>query len=177
MRSRLRTVRGAVKAMELPMSLARRPFPGKARISALAGMFALPLLASCAYDDGYYDPSPGYGYDYGNGGYNYGYGGVYGHGGYGYNYGYGSPCWPYGCGGDWHHRHHHHQGSGDDGDNHDDGNNHHHHHGSGDMSGGRPPTGPGRQANDAPDAGKRPDPRRSPSSPYIWVPQPKDSKN
>ena len=67
-------------------------------------MFALPLLASCAYDDGYYDPAPGYGYDYGNGGYNYGYGGVHGYGGYGYNYGYGNPCWPYGCDGDWHHR-------------------------------------------------------------------------
>ena len=57
------------------MSLARRLFPGKVRFSALAGVFALPLLASCAYDDGYYDPSPGYGYGYGGGGYGYGYGG------------------------------------------------------------------------------------------------------
>jgi hypothetical protein len=156
--------------MEYPMSLTRRLLPGKARFSALTGLLALPFLASCAYNDGYYDPSPGYGYDYGNGGYNYGYGGVYGYGGYG------NPCWPYGCGGDWHHRRHHHQGWGDDNDDGDNnGNNHHHHRGSGDMSGGRPPNGPGPQANDAPNPGKRPDPSRA--SPYIWIPPTKDSKN
>jgi hypothetical protein len=167
MRPLLRADRGALKETELPMSLTRRLFPGKVRFSALAGMFALPLLASCAYDDGYYDPSPGYGYGYG------GYGGGYG------GYGYGNPCWPYGCGGDWHHRRHHHQGSGDDdGDNNDGDNNHHHHHrGSGDMSGGRPPGAPGPQANDGPSPGKRPDPGRAPSSPYIWIPPTKDSKN
>jgi hypothetical protein len=45
------------------------------------------------------------------------------------------------------------------------------------MSGGRPPGAPGPQANDGPNPGKRPDPGRAPSSPYIWIPPTKDSKN
>ncbi len=86
------------------MSLAQSLRPTLARLSGLAGILGLSLLAGCAYQGGYYDPSPGYGYDYGYGGYGYGYGGYgYGYGGYGY--GYGSPCWPYGCN-DWKHRHH-----------------------------------------------------------------------
>ncbi|HZF33014.1 MAG TPA: hypothetical protein VE914_04375 [Candidatus Angelobacter sp.] len=139
--------------MERLMSLARPVRPGKALISAFVGMLALPLLASCAYDDGYYDPAPVYG-------------GGYGYGGYGYNHGYyGDPCWPYGCD-DWRHRHHHH-GSGDD----DDGDNsHHHHHGGGDPPGGGPggPGGPGPQTNNNP----------SPPYPYPpWNKQQRDSKN
>jgi hypothetical protein len=138
------------------MSLVRPLRPGKALISAVVGMLALPLLASCAYDDGYYDPAPVYGGGYGYGG--------YGYGGYGYNHGYyGDPCWPYGCD-DWHHRHHHH-GSGDDGDG---DNSHHHHHGGGDPPGGGPPTGPGPQVNNRP----------PPPYPYpLWNKQQRDSKN
>src|SRR5262245_66000862 len=99
------------------MSFARSIGRTKARLAALGGLLALPLLAGCVYDDGYYDSGYGYGDAYGSG---YAYGGY----GYGYPYGYGyygSPCWPYGCD-DWHHRRHHH-GGWDDGD----GGGHHHH--------------------------------------------------
>ena len=140
------------------MSPWRRLYPGKARFSAFIGMLALPLLASCAYDDGYYDPSPGYGYGYGG----------YGYGGYGYNYGYyGNPCWPYGCD-DWHHGRRHHHGWGDDDG---DGDNGHHHHGGGGMPGGgppsQPPSGPGPQAHSGPDG----------PFPYpLWNKQQRDSR-
>ena len=140
------------------MSPWRRLYPGKARFPALIGMLALPLLASCAYDDGYYDPSPGYGYGYGG----------YGYGGYGYNYGYyGNPCWPYGCD-DWHHGRRHHHGWGDDDG---DGDNGHHHHSGGGMPGGgppsQPPSGPGPQAHSGPDG----------PFPYpLWNKQQRDSK-
>jgi len=152
--------------------------PTAARLAGLAGMLALPLLASCAYDDGYYGPSYGYGYDYGP---------DYGYGGYGYSYGYyGNPCWPYGCG-DWqhHHRRHHWDGDGDDHD-HDHDNGHQHQHGGGVGTNDGPRFDPRSQNkphyvippsanNDRP--GRSNPVRRQPSSPYVWVPPQKDSKN
>jgi hypothetical protein len=168
--------------MERSMSFSKSLRPTAARLAGLAGLLALPLLAGCVYDDGYYGPSSSYGYGY--------YGPDYGYGGYGYGSGYGyygNPCWPYGCGGYRHHRHH---GWGDDDDN-----NHHHHHGSGSGAGagggtgGGPPTNPGPppprqpyvvrvQPDDDRVSPNQPSPgRRAPSSPYVWVPQQKDSKN
>jgi hypothetical protein len=161
------------------MSLAQLR-PTTARLAGLAGMLALPLLAGCVYDDGYYSPPPNYGYGYGD---NYGYG--YG-GGYGYGYGYyGNPCWPYGCDGGYHHHHHH----GSDDDDNDD-NNHHHHHGAGIGMNDGPQFDPSKSHGqphhmEQPNAGNE-QPRqpgivrRTPSSPY-WVPipqtPPKDSHN
>jgi hypothetical protein len=163
------------------MSLAQSLRPTLTRLAALAGILGLPLLAGCAYEDGYYDPSPGYGpgygYDYGYGGYGY----DYGYGGYGYNYGhYGSPCWPYGCD-DWHHRHRHHH----DGD--DDNDSHHHRHG-GDDGMNDPRFDPNRHAGNFPRQPQQPNPgsieprgpgrgAQSPSSPNpIWIPAPRDSR-
>src|SRR5262245_60532978 len=116
-------------AMERSMSFSKSLRPKAAQLAGLAGLLALPLLAGCVYDDGYYGPSSSYGYGY--------YGPDYGYGGYGYGSGYGyygNPCWPYGCGG---YGHNHHHGWGDD----DDDNNHHHHHGSGSGAGGGGGTG------------------------------------
>lgn len=140
---------------------ARRP--AKATVVGLA--LALPLLAGCAYDDGYYGPPPDYGYGYG-----YGY---YGYGGY--------PCsWRYDCDG-WGHRRHHHRHDADDDD---DG----HHHGGDDGAGNPPPANPGGHASDTP---RRPifvDPpdggpsgwprmdRRSAPPNQIWIPQTRDSR-
>ena len=161
------------------MSFAQSLRPRLVRLSGLAGILGLPLLAGCAYQDGYYDPSPGYGYDYGYGG--YGYGG-YGYGGYGYGgYGYGSPCWPYGCN-DWHRHHRHHHWDGDD----DNDDSHQHRRGAGMGMGGSSRFDPGKPQgqphyvvppsanNDAP---KQPRSGRPSTTPYVWVPQQKDSKN
>lgn len=121
------------------------------RLAGLAGLLALPLLAGCAYDDGYYPPPSGYGYGYGS----------YGYGGYGY---YGNPCWPYGC--DDYHHHHHHWGD-------DDNDGHHSHRGSG-MTDGSPPRPP--IAGNHPPSQPGPGRRRPPSAPFpLW--QQKDSKN
>lgn len=132
-----------------------------ARLVGLAGMFTLPLLAGCAYDDSYYSSRPygGYGYPY-----DYGYGG---YGGYGY---YGNPCWPYGCD-DYHHRHHH-------WDDDDDNDGHHGHRGSG-MTDGAPPRPPiaGNQPPSQPGPGPGSG-RKPPPTPYpYWYQQQKDSKN
>lgn len=157
------------------MSLVQSVRPTAARLVRLAGMLALPLLAGCAYDDGYYGPSSSYGYGYDNG-YDYGYGG------YGYSYGYyGNPCWPYGCS-DRRHRHHRHNHWDDD----DNDDSHQRHRGAG-MSD-RPRFDPGVKSQDVPHFGVRPNAdndapnqpklrRRTPSSPYVWVPQQRDSKN
>jgi hypothetical protein len=161
------------------MSLVQLLRPTTARLAGLAGMLALPLLAGCVYDDGYYNQPPNYGYDYGN---NYGYG--YG-GGYGYGYGYyGNPCWPYGCDDGYHHHHHH----GDDNDNGDD-NNHHHHHGAGVGMNDGPQFDPGAKSHGQSHHMEQPNAsneqprqpaiiRRGPTTPY-WIPQgqPKDSHN
>jgi hypothetical protein len=71
--------------------------PVKAAILSFA--IALPVLAGCVYDDGYYGPPDDYGYGYG-----YGY----------YGYGYGYPCgWAYDCH-RWRRHHHHHHDDDDD---------------------------------------------------------------
>ena len=158
------------------MSFSKSLRPTAARLAGLAGLLALPLLAGCVYDDGYYGPSSSYGYGYD-------YGPDYGYGGYGYGYGYyGNPCWPYGCGGYRHHRHHH----WDDDDDNDGGHQHHRGAGTG-LSHGQtvdPSSSPRTKPhyvvppsadNSAPNG---PSPgRRAPSSPYVWIPQQKDSKN
>jgi hypothetical protein len=135
-------------------------------------MLALPLLAGCAYDSGYYGPAYDNGYGYGYGGYGYGYG-------YGY---YGNPCWPYGCNG-WGHRRHHHwdDDDGDNGTHH----NHHYNHGSG-VGMNRPSGGPGYSGgnggavgvNDPPGAGHSGRPRGGAQTPkvYFWPGQARDSK-
>jgi len=139
--------------------------PMTARLAGLAGMLALPLLAGCVYDDGYYSPPPSYGYDYGD---DYGYGG-YGSYGYGYGYGYGhygNPCWPYGCDG-WGHRRHHHHDNDDDNDN-----SHHHHHGGGIGMNDGPQFDPGKPHNHGGQANGGTQPRvwkQAPASPY-WIP-------
>jgi hypothetical protein len=96
------------------MSLAPSRRRTAARLSAFAGLLALPLLAGCYAQDPYYADSgygyPNYGYGYPAYGYGYGY--------YGYGYGCGWDC------DDWRHHHHH----DDDGDG--------HHHGGGDPGGG-----------------------------------------
>jgi hypothetical protein len=154
------------------MSLAQLLGPTPAWLAGLAGLL---LLAGCAYQDGYYyDPSPGYAYDYGYGGYGYGYGGYY--------YG-GSPCWPYGCR-DWKHRHRHHRDWDDDDD--DDGGKHRSHDG---MQGNRPRFDPNRQAGDFPRRQEQQNPRQAepsaparvrpqgPAQPYYYLPRQRDSKN
>ena len=129
---------------------------------------AVPLLAGCAYDDGYYDD--GY---YGRPDYGYGYG-------Y-YGYGYGYPCgWPYDCD-RWHHRRHHHHHGDDD----DDGNQH-----GGDDGGSSPPPGnPGGHASnviprteflnppdvESPGSPPRSDRRGTPPG-QIWIPPQRDSR-
>jgi hypothetical protein len=131
----------------------RRPV----RATVLGLGLALPLLAGCAYDDGYYAPPADYGYGYG-----YGY----------YGYGYGYPCgWPYDCD-RWHHRrHHHHHDDDDDG-----------HHGGNDPR----PVKPGGHASNIPPEIVRPrdvepprvpraDRRGSPPS-QIWIPPHRDSR-
>lgn len=159
------------------MSLDFLARPTAARLAGLAGMLALPLLAGCAYDNGYYEPSYSYGSDYGP---------DYGYGGFGYSYGYyGNPCWPYGCG-DWRHRHHDHDDDDHDHDNdHDNG---HQQHGSGVGMNHGPRFDPDRPQNKPhfvvpPSANNRgpgqasPERRQQPASPFIWLPQQKDSKN
>ena len=95
--------------------------PRMRRLCRLASVLAVALLAGCAYDGGYYDPPPRYGYGYGSYGYGYG--------------GYGRPCgWFNDCYG-WGHRHHrHHKRRHWDGDRGDDD----HHHDDGDVTK-RPP--------------------------------------
>lgn len=147
------------------MSFAKSLRPKAARLAGLAGLLALPLLAGCAYDDGYYGPSSSYGYGY--------YGPDYGYGGYGYGYSYGyygNPCWPYGCD-DWRHDRHHRHGWGDgdgDGDN-------SHHHGNGDANGGRPPGGPTDHAGGSPDRQTQGGIRER-SGDTIWILPQRDSK-
>jgi len=162
------------------MSLVQLFRPTKVRLAGVAGMLALPLLAGCAYEGGYYGSSDNYGYnygdDYGYDGYGYGYG--YGYGGYGYG-GYGYPCWPYGCD-DFDHRHRRHHDRDDDNDN--DG---HHHHG-GDAGMNEPRFDPNRHAGNFP---RQPQQRnlveprgpargvQPPSSPVpFWIPPPRDSR-
>jgi hypothetical protein len=159
--ARPRLVRGAAKPMEHSMSPKEARRPAKATVVGLA--LALPLLAGCAYDDGYYGPPAHYGYGYGY-----------------YGYSYGHPCsWRYDCDG-WGHRRHHHRHHADD----DDGN----HHGGDDGAGNPPPTNPGGHASNTPrrpifvnppDAAERGSPRmghRSPPPSQILIPKPRDSR-
>ena len=117
------------------------------RLAGVAGTFALPLLAGCAYDDGY------------------GYGGGYGsYGGY-----YGDSCWPYSCY-NYHHHHHH----WDDDNDHDQGD--HPPRGSG-VTDGAPPRPPiaGNQPPSQPGPGSGSG-RKPPPYP-MWYQQQRDSKN
>ena len=136
---------------------------GKTTILGLA--LAMPLLAACAYDDGYYGPPA-----------DYGYGQVYGY----YGYGYGYPCgWPYDCD-DWDDWHGHHRHHGDD----DDGDGHHRDH----DAGNRPPVDPNDHASDVPRRPRIVMPRhdetggfarsdRGSSPPnQIWIPTGRDSR-
>jgi hypothetical protein len=140
--------RGTAKPMERSMSPEQARRPVKATVLGLA--LVLPLLAGCAYDDGYY----GDGY-YDDGYYgppaDYGYG--YGY----YGYGYGHPCgWRYDCD-DWGHRRHHHRHYDDDVD---DGGQH---HGGGDDAHNPPPAvNPGLD--------------RQSSPAQIWLPNRRDSR-
>jgi hypothetical protein len=154
------------ESWEHSMSFAQSVIPGRARLAILGGLLALPLLAACAYDGGYYDP-----YAYG----------AYGYGGYGRGYGYyGNPCWPYGCGDRHHHRRHHHRGWGDgDDDNHHSG-------GGGAPGGGTPgggtpdagtPSEPSHYVNDLRNRSPKMPMARSQSGTPVWIPQQRDSKN
>lgn len=145
---------------------------GKATILGLA--LAMPLLAACAYDDGYYGAYDDY---YGPPA-DYGYGYVF----YGYSYGY--PCsWRYDCS-DWghRHRHRHHRHHGDDDD--DDGKRHRGERGVGN----RPAVDPDDHASDVPRRPRivmprdsetggfaRRDRRSSSPNPF-WIPTGRESK-